>query len=242
MIHHQYYDENNHHPHVVQNYNFIPPYPNEPYPITTNDGQHPESFQALHSNDLYEFLPEEIFQLDQPIVKNESQSSTYANAVNSIDQLAMPYANTGSIMTPSSQSYIDLSSGQIETNMKYPPLHNQFPPSEINNNSNFTSEAPSTNVIDHTQFQLNQEASRVNCISENDKKHKFDENQSLKSQFHQSYHQAASLFSKRDSNCAIQQSSYYSSTDSSYPVHFATKTMNDVNRAMEKYHFHITNN
>lgn len=256
LMHHQYFDENPH----VQNYNFIPYSANETYvsPAAANEQVHQqENFPTVPSNELYEFLPEEIFQLDQPIVKSESQTFN-ANGtvptVNSMEALQLPFTSHNGDTSNASHSFLDLSSGQIQTNMKYSMSVDSFS-SEINNNSNYHH---SNGNIDNSHmqskaselsaysFQTSQEASsRLNCAVETEKvlkrKH-IDIDPVVKQNpptHHQNFHLNQSLFSKRESSCLLQQSSSYYPPDlyTSFPP-----KPNDVYRTMEKFNSYITNN
>lgn len=253
LIHHQqYFDENPH----AQNYNFVPyNATNESYgstPVAPNEQHHQESFPAIQSNELYEFLPEEIFQLDQPILKSESQPFTPITphnppVTNSMDNLQLQFAGHNGDITSTSHSFLDLSSGQIQT--KYPPTDGFA--AEINNNSNYHTSVGVDNIqvqpkvadVNAYSYQVNQEvSSRLNCALESEKSLKrkhFDIDPVVKQNppaLQQNYHQQ--LFSKRENSCLLQQSASYYPPD--LYANFPTKP-NDVYRAMEKYNY-ITNN
>lgn len=247
LMHHQYFDESPH----GQGYQFVPYASNETYqtqqPAQAADPLvQPENFPAIQTSELYEFLPEEIFQLDQPILKSEPQSFTNGNAVTitHMDTLQPPYNGHTAEITAPSHSFLDLSSGQIQTNMKYSVAEGFS--SEINNNSNFQS---SVGVESHQMqlkasdantysYQTNQEvATRLNCAVESEKilKRKYHE-VDAKPTHHQSYH--LNHLAKRESSCLLQQSSYYPpELYSSFP-----SKPNDMYRSMEKYNSFITNN
>lgn len=239
LMHHQYFDE-------PQSYNFIPYPTNEAYataaPITEQVHQQ-ETFPAMQSNELYEFLPEEIFQLDQPIVKSESQTfnshaAVVVPAVNtSMDTLQLPFSHSNDISS-ASHSFLDLSSGQIQTNVKY-PMDNFS--SEINNNGSYemTGESGATKNHHDNSYGYQEPPTRLNCAVESEKilKRKHIE---VEPKLHQNYHQP--LFSKRENSCLLQQqtANYY------HPdlyANFSSKP-NDVYRSMEtKYNSNfITNN
>lgn len=231
MHHHQYFDE------TPQSYNFVPYPSNESYatasPIVDNMHQQ-ENFPVMQANELYEFLPEEIFQLDQPIVKSESQfnSHTVVSSVNTtIDPLQLSYSNNNSSeVSSASQSFLDLSSGQIQTNVKY-PMDNFA--SEINNNGSYEINNDGAHLqpkIHDTGFSYQE--TRLNCAVESEKflKRKLESDQKL----HQSYHQP--LFTKRENSCLLQQQNNY------YHPELYAKS-NDAYRSMEKYSSNfITNN
>jgi hypothetical protein len=256
LMHQQYFDENHH----VQNYNFIPSYSNETYAATpatappTEHVNHQENFTAIQSNELYEFLPEEIFQLDQPIIKSESQSyntNVIVQTAANMETMHLPFHNHNPDV--SSASFLDLSSGQIQTNVKYPMTTAENFSSEINNNSSYQ-----PNVGDNTQahskvsdvnsynsYQLNHEAPpRLTCAVESEKvlKRKHLEIDPVVKQNHQNYHLNQPFFSKRENSCLLQQASTnYYPTD--LYANFSSKP-NDVyhHRTMEKYNNYITNN
>jgi hypothetical protein len=238
LMHHQYFDE------APQSYNFIPYSANEAYasaaaPMVDQVHQQ-DNFPAMQSNELYEFLPEEIFQLDQPIVKSESQFNSHvvSAVTTTMDPLQLSYTNNNSGEIPSaSQSFLDLSSGQIQTNVKYPM--NNFS-SEINNNGNGTYEIADSahlqpKTVDNSYVYQDP---RLNCAVESEKalKRKHVESEQ---KLHQNFHQP--LFPKRESSCLLQQQTanyYHPELYSNFP----TKS-NDVYRSMEKYNSNfITNN
>jgi hypothetical protein len=116
-------------------------YPSDNYVEDNNNGQNSnfifnESFppsqqippnlpMETSTNELYEFLPEEIFQLDQPIVKSQNQTSVLeqANSNNYILENSLNLSEnaiTYSTYNVSPHTVLDLdSSGTIETNTKY---------------------------------------------------------------------------------------------------------------------------
>lgn len=237
ITHHQYFDE------APQSYNFIPYPTSETYPVAaqvSDQVQQQESFPPMQSNELYEFLPEEIFQLDQPIVKSESQTAFNSLAVAStvnvtMDTLQLPFANTSGDISSSSHSFLDLSSGQIQTNVKY-PMDNFS--SEINNNGSYDLgvESQQSKLQHENNYGFQEPQTRLNCAVESEKilkrKH-LEADPKL-----QNYHQP--LFSKRESSCLMQGTASYYHPDlySSFP-----SKPNDVYRSMEKYNGNfITNN
>lgn len=260
LMHQQYFDEN---PHHVQNYNFIPYSANEPYAgtssvQTTEQVPHQETFPSIQSSDLYEFLPEEIFQLDQPILKTEPQAyntTVNVSTVNTMENIHQPFTSLSNEVSSTSHCFLDLSSGQIQTNnAKYPTTVDGFS-SEINNNSNYHSSVGvdtsnvhlKTSDVSSYNYQINHEASsRLNCAVESEKalKRKHVEVDSVAKQIpptlHQNYHlNQPPLFSKRENTCLLQQ------TPSYYPPelysNFSSKP-SDVYRTMDKYNNYITNN
>lgn len=256
LMHHQYFDEGHH----VQNYNFIPYASNEAFAAMstpTMEQVHQENFPAIQSNELYEFLPEEIFQLDQPIVKSESQAfiSQGNLPIANIDALHLPFSNSNGDISSTSHSFLDLSSGQIQTNVKYPTSVDGFPSSEINNNSNYqssvgieTTQQAQSKVSDvdvYNYHVTHPSESRLNCAVESEKalKRKHVDIDAVSKLNppppHQNYQQLSQpLFSKRESSCLLQQTSNYYSPDlyTSFPP-----KSNDVYRTVEKYNY-ITNN
>lgn len=248
MQHHQYFEESPH----VQNYNFVPFVESFVPPAVApniSEQAHPqETFPSIQSNELYEFLPEEIFQLDQPILKSESQPFSTVNlSATNMESLQMPFTSNTAEITTTSHSFLDLSSGQIQTNnIKYPTGVEGFS-SEINNNSSYQSNVGLENLnskiaeINTYNYQVNQDGSipRLNCAVESDKilKRKHTDIDSVVKQNIQNYHSNQSLFPKRET-CLLQQNSSYFPSDlyTTYP----TKP-NDVYRTMEKFNY-ITNN
>lgn len=254
LMHQQYFDENPH----VQNYNFVP-YANESFATPaasaqSNDTAHQENFTSVQTNELYEFLPEEIFQLDQPILKTESQlfstvgnvSSTFCN----MDPLQTPYTSPSSVSNPnSSHCFLDLSSGQIQTNMKY-PTQGGFS-SEINNNSNFQPGSDVESVLSQLKpLEMNtysfqsETSSRFTCAVENEKmlKRKHLEIGTVMKHniLSQSYHLNQQLFAKRENSCLLQPN-----TSSFFPPEMYTtfqSKSSEVYQTMDKYNNYITNN
>lgn len=254
LMHHQYFDENPH----TQNYNFTPYASNDSYtaslpaPQQTEQMIHSDNFPTIQTNELYEFLPEEIFQLDQPILKSESQPFTNGQPASNMESLQMPFNSHNSDITNASHSFLDLSSGQIQTNTKYPTTTTDNFSSEINNNSNYHANVGVENVqmhqkasnINEYNYQINQEVtSRLTCAVESEKvlKRKYHEIDPIVKQnpptHHQNYH--LNHLTKRESSCLLQQTTNY------YPPELYTSfpsKSNDVYRSMEKYNNYITNN
>lgn len=116
-----YFEENNN----GQNVNFIF---NDSFPSSHQNSQQQTMPTETPSNELYEFLPEEIFQLDQPIVKSQSQAANQPN-ISDISNTSYVIGNqlnlsenpiTYSTYNASPHTVLDLdSSGTIETNTKY---------------------------------------------------------------------------------------------------------------------------
>lgn len=243
IMHHQYFDESSH----TQNYNFIPYPANEAYATSaaTNEQiHHQENFPSVQSNELYEFLPEEIFQLDQPIVKTELQTFNANPIVNSMDALQLPFTSHNADISSTSHSFLDLSSGQIQTNAKYPMTVDGFS-SEINNNYHQQNSTEATKVADMNaySYQMNESSPRLNCAVESEKvlkrKHlEIDPVVKLNPPtLHQNFHQP--LFTKRENSCLLQQATSYYPPD--LYANFPSKP-NEMYRSMEKYNSYITNN
>lgn len=214
-MHHQYFDENLHH---YISYN---PNVSENYSATTNElpcsyQQHqPENFPPVQANnELYEFLPEEIFQLDQPIIKNETTVTPTsvvtqqfipqeAPIVDSNPTSSSYSATSNGLEIHPNQSFLDLNSGEIQNNAKYATNVN-FP--EINNNSNFNNSSVQMQSSQGKSESYNchhQEPFRVNCAVENAKmklkQYEIDQIIKHPSTFYQNYsniHQ----YAKRDNN------------------------------------------
>lgn len=238
LMHHQYFEENPH----VQNYNFAP-YSETfvPPAVVSNIGEQvQDQFPSIQSSELYEFLPEEIFQLDQPILKNESHPFPIVSGT-SMESLQMPFPTPTTEVSSTGHSFLDLSSGQIQTNnIKYPLVVEGFS-SEINNNSSYQSNVGLENLHIHSKlaeantYNYQDGIPRLNCAVENEKllKRKHTVIDSVVKQNIQSYHSNQTLFPKRENSCLLQQS-YFP------PDYYPTKP-NDVYRTMEKFNY-ITNN
>lgn len=218
LMHHQYFDENLHHyipynsnSNVAENYSTA----NEAMPC-----YHQENFPPVQTNnELYEFLPEEIFQLDQPIIKNEVappvtvQIQQFNEAQLMDTNSISSYASTNGIEVQPNQSFLDLGSGEIQNNSsKYLNF------SEINNNSHYNNQvtvqnAPLTASKHDSYGCHHQDSFRVNCSVENAKMKlkQYEIDQIIKhspSTFYQNYPNIQQL-SKRDSNNLYTHTNYY---------------------------------
>lgn len=245
LAHQQYFDESH-----VQTYNYIPYTANETYsaPVPPNEPivAPQESFPAIQSSELYEFLPEEIFQLDQPILKSETQPFINANVP--VDSLQMPFTSHNVDVNINSHSFLDLSSGQIQTNVKYPPMVEGFA-YEINNNSGYQSNnvnpARSKTQDINSYYQVNHETStRLTCAVENEKAIKrknieMEHNVKTNPSTLQQNYQHQQIFAKRENSCVLYQSANYYPPD--LYTNFPSKS-NDVYRTMDKYNSFLTNN
>lgn len=122
-----YFEENNNHHEIPSHNNTFIPFNNEPsYSTSSQQHQEPHFPMETPSNELYEFLPEEIFQLDQPIIKSSVQIepnlpyNTTSGTSLMMDTLPAPplVYNPASTLNCSPQTFLDLSSGEtIETNL-----------------------------------------------------------------------------------------------------------------------------
>lgn len=231
LMHHQYFDENLHH-YVPYNSNGT-----ENYPATSSDmpcAYQQESFPPVQTNELYEFLPEEIFQLDQPIVKNEVSSTSTVQQFNPQETVAQIIDNTpyNPIEIPPNQhgSFLDLGSGEIQNNsakyLNFSEINNNY-----NNNNAVTTIPMQTKSHDYNNCH-HQETFRVNCSVENAKMKlkQYEIDQIIKhspSTFYQNYSNIQSNFSKRDHGSS---GSLYSSHTNYYapPEIYATLHRNDV--------------
>lgn len=133
----QYYDEN-YLPYALESTNFAQSHEHQENVATMQQNNN------NHNNDLYEFLPEEIFQLDQPIVKNEPIMQNHSVPITSSTA-----AYDSNIIIPSTygepiaQNYnLDLCQSELNHNggsnaslVKYSNAPNNY--SEINNNLNY---------------------------------------------------------------------------------------------------------
>lgn len=218
LMHHQYFDENLHH-YISYNPN-VETYPTTELPCSYQQHQ-PENFPSVQpANELYEFLPEEIFQLDQPIIKNETSTSIVTqqfipqqNPIIDSNPTTSTYtAVTNGLDIHPNQSFLDLNSGEIQNNAKF--TGSNF--SEINNNSNFnnspTIQMQNSQLKNDTYNCHHQEAFRVNCAVENAKMKlkQYEIDQIIKhnpSSFYQNYSNIQQ-YAKRDGNLYATPSYY----------------------------------
>jgi hypothetical protein len=248
--HHQYFDENLHH---------YVPYANETYAPIASTTEHQENFiptanTTQPNNDLYEFLPEEIFQLDQPIVKNEAQNfnnSNSASAENIIfDSMAQEHVassyntsannnnnnnNEANTILQANQSFLDLSSGQIQNGSTSKFMAN-VNYSEINNNSNYASQIQQQHHHQHQQQSINQESVMRGSDIEKTKK-----------QLAASYQAQSSSYQCNATNPKLffQQSANYYVPEIYTSSSTSNKANNDnlllYHRSMEKYNYVVNN-
>lgn len=202
------------------------------------------------SNDLYEFLPEEIFQLDQPIVKSEAPLQNF-NSPNSTtpalyDAPSMSQIQPTISYSATTQNYdhlngSDMQSSSINNYSKYnsSSTANYL---EINNNSNYNGTAGSqeenylqrvpapTKDIDPYNYQSSAGESPASRYTENEKKRSFFQTNHVVS--------SADGTSKRDSSLYFfQQSPAYYIPDI-HPIPSNKSVSSDfINRSMEKYNF-----
>lgn len=227
-MHHQYFDENLHH-YIAYNPNVAENYPTtSEIPCSYQQQHQTENFPPVQaSNELYEFLPEEIFQLDQPIIKNETPTSVVtqqfipqeAPIIESNPTTSAYTTVTNGLEIHPNQSFLDLNSGEIQNNAKYIASSSNF--SEINNNSNYNN----SSTIQMQSAQLkndsyncqhhHQESFRVNCAVENAKMKlkQYEIDQIIKhnpSSFYQNYSNIQ--YAKRDSNL-YPTPSYYATPE-----------------------------
>lgn len=134
-----------------------------------------------------------------------------------------PYACNADNIS-SSHSFLDLSSGQIQTNIKYPV---EAFSSEINNNSSYQSNVENIQTSNSKLLEVNTYSYNVNCAVENEKILKRKQGSDVEpiSKQNQNYHQH--LFPKMETSCLLQQSSSYS-----YPSYFWIKTKKNVWRLL----------
>lgn len=223
LMHHQYFDENLHH---YVPYNSNSNVVAENYPATHDiPCYHQENFPPVQTNnELYEFLPEEIFQLDQPIIKNEVappvtvQIQQFNEAQIMDSNSISSYASTNGIDVQPNQSFLDLGSGEIQNNSsKYLNF------SEINNNSHYNNQAttiqvqPLTATKQHDSYGCHhQDTFRVNCSVENAKMKlkQYEIDQIIKhshspSSFYQNYPNIQQLSKRDSSNLYATHTNYY---------------------------------
>jgi hypothetical protein len=247
--HHQYFDENNYIPYIESNY--------------AQPHEHQENPSAMQTNnDLYEFLPEEIFQLDQPIVKNEpvmqnvvqhqnGNAAASAAAVTSSSSAGAQFDT--SLIQPSSsssynealnQNFIDLCPGTSDIHngsvSKYATAQGSY--AEINNNLNYngTSQNHSSSHMGYNAASQESASSSIRFH------HAYESEKARKTSSASSYHQsgAQTQAAKRDNSnfYLFQQSpSYY--LPEIYASSSTSKASNDVMmyRSMEKYNYIVNN-
>lgn len=140
-------DENHHH---------YLPYTESGYTPTNDHQENVTTFQSTTNNDLYEFLPEEIFQLDQPIIKNEATVQSFnSNSTPIYDsstvqpvQPSIYNANQNFDNLNGNNGINNIQNGNGTNFIKYASSSsNNY--SEINNNSNFNSSSGSQTNEDH---------------------------------------------------------------------------------------------
>lgn len=240
--HHQYFDENLHH---------YVPYSNETYPSSTSLSDHQENFPTIqtNNNELYEFLPEEIFQLDQPIIKSEAQvqnfnsNSALMYSIQPDQNHQQPQSNfnhPNEAIVSTNQSFLDLGSGEIQSgnSTKYLNNSNINSYSEINNNSNYQNNSVSTSVATSKDINsynyLSQEPLLRTATIENEKSKKHSStyqnyqcNNNMKRDMY--------LFQQSNNNYYVPE--IYTSSSSS------KSTANDVMmyRSMEKFNYIVNN-
>ncbi|KAL7026496.1 hypothetical protein ACKWTF_005044 [Chironomus riparius] len=153
LHHYQQYtaaDENHHH--------YLPSYESG-YTATNDRQENVTTFQSAN-NDLYEFLPEEIFQLDQPIIKNETNVQNISSTpIYDSSNIQPNIYNTNSVTNHNfehingSNGINDIQSGTSTNFIKYASsTSNNY--SEINNNSNFNSSIGSQTNEDYYQQRV----------------------------------------------------------------------------------------
>lgn len=240
--HHQYFDENHYIPYIESNYAQQPQPPQQ---------EHQENTTAMQTNnDLYEFLPEEIFQLDQPIVKNEpvmQNGNTSSSATFDTSLIQAP--SSSSYNESLNQNFIDLcpSTSEIQNGIinngnltKYSASQSSY--SEINNNLNYSGAAAIQNQS-HVNYNVAQQESPSSSSSVRFH-HAYESDKTRKASLSSSYQQnSQSHAAKRDNNnfYLFQQSpSYY--LPEIYASSSTNKASNDVMyRSMEKYNYIVNN-
>lgn len=251
FLHHHYPqytagDENHHH---------YLPYESSGYAAaTTNERQENVTTFQTANNDLYEFLPEEIFQLDQPIIKNEVtvQQNFNSNSTQIYDssnvqpiQPNIYNANQNFDHLNSNNGISDIQNGNSANFIKYATSSSSNNYSEINNNSNFNSSTGSqtnddqyhqrvivaTKEIDlYNNYHATTPESPTIRYTENEKTRK-----------HSNFYQADGT--KRDNSVYFfQQSPAYYIPDIHPISSNSNKSSNDfINRSVEKYNNFIVN-
>lgn len=239
---------------VSDEHHYIPYETN--YPAGNERQENIQTFPSAN-NDLYEFLPEEIFQLDQPIIKSEATIQSFNNTSNnnttptlyeSSNMPAISYAN------PITQNFDsvnginnEMHSGNSNNYIKYTSAaSNNY--LEINNNSNFNNGSatvtnPSSDdyhqrvVVSSKDIDLyNYHITATEPASSSEKIRKHTTN------FFQT--NPAAEGSKRDNSLYFFQQSpaYYIPDVHSVPNTINKTSSNDfINRSVEKYNNFIVN-
>lgn len=201
--------------------------------------QSQENFPQVlpNNNELYEFLPEEIFQLDHPIVP-KSETQNYDQQIHNSN-----YTNE-----VSSPSFIDLSSSQQTT--KFPSTSSTHIDTEINNNMNY--QLDDSNTISTLKSQQHNDVGYVNNSSkfycnENEKisrKRNYDVESSKhvnngQVMHHNGYHSNLMYSKKGDNNasCFVQ---LYNHANNRYSSEMYGRS-SEAYRSAEKFNNFITN-
>jgi hypothetical protein len=238
--HHQYFDENHYIPYIESNYG-------QSHEQQQQQQENPSAMQT--NNDLYEFLPEEIFQLDQPIVKNEPVMQNAApvaissSASGSFDtSLIQPSSSSSSYNESLNQNFIEMCpstsdavhNGNANGLSKYSTAasHGSYP--EINNNLNYNSTQNQSHISYNAAPQENPSI----------RFHHTYENEKIRKTTAPYQSSAPAHAAKRDNSnfYLFQQSpSYY--LPEIYATSSANKASNDVMmyRSMEKYNYVVNN-
>lgn len=240
-------DENHHH---------YLPYTESGYTAANDRQENVTTFQSAN-NDLYEFLPEEIFQLDQPIIKNEAtvqsfNSSTTPIYDSSSVQPVQPNIYNANTVTNQNFDHLNgnngingIQNGNSTNFIKYASSSsNNY--SEINNNSNFNSSSGSQTNEDHYHQRVIVSTKEIDLYNNYhattpDSPTTIRYTESEKTRKHANFYQADGT--KRDNSVYFfQQSPAYYIPDI-HPISSNTnKSSNDfINRSVEKYNNFIVN-
>jgi Mor family transcriptional regulator len=218
-------------------------------PTTTIQSQENNFPQVIsNNNELYEFLPEEIFQLDHPIVpKSETTQQNY-NEIHSNYEVV------------SSPSFIDLSSSQQQQS-KFPSTSSSTTTlidAEINNNMNYQLDESNTissnmktqhEYANKSSFYCNENEQKISRKRNYDVEHSSKHHNNLNNNgqttthtmhHHNGYHSTNLMYSSKkgeNASCFVQ---LYNHANNRYSSEMYGRT-NEVYRTAEKFNNFITN-
>ena len=245
FLHHHYPqytagDENHHH--------YIPY--ESGYAATNDRQENVATFQSAN-NDLYEFLPEEIFQLDQPIVKNEApvqnfnSSSTPIYDSSSVPPVQSHIYNSNPVSNQNfdhlngNNGINEIQSGNSTNFLKY--TSNNY--SEINNNSNFNNSTASQTNEEHYHQRVIVSTKDIDLYNYHATTP--ESPAAERTRKHSNFFQSNQIDgNKRDNNNVyfFQQPAYYIPDIHPASSNANKSSTNDfINRSVEKYNNYVVN-
>ncbi|XP_070508218.1 asparagine-rich protein-like [Chironomus tepperi] len=207
------------------------------YTATNDRQENVATFQSAN-NDLYEFLPEEIFQLDQPIVKNEATVQTF-------NSNSTPIYDSSTVQQPVQPNIYTANS---ITNQNFDHLNGSNGINDIQsgNSTNFINSTGSQTNEDHYHQRVIVSTKDIDLYNnyhaatpESPTTVRYAESE--KTRKHSNFYQADGT--KRDNSVYFfQQSPAYYIPDIHTISSNSNKTSNDfINRSVEKYNNFIVN-